>query len=59
MIFLISPCFTILNTTGNHLFKYWEDINRDEQHKEAHTEVINADLRNNLQHKGRGPHTEQ
>lgn len=57
--FLISLCFTILNSAGNHLFKYWEKINRDEQHKEAHREVTNADLRNNLQHKGRGPHTEQ
>lgn len=54
-------CFNILNkhTTTNYSFKYREEMNRNQQHKKAHTEVTNLDCKNSAQHKGTGPHTKQ
>lgn len=51
--------FNILNkhTTTNYLFKYCEEMNKNQQHKKAHTEVTTA--RNSVQCKSTGPHTEQ
>lgn len=61
MINLTLVCFSILNkhSTTNYSFKYWEEKDRNQQHKKAHTEVTNSDCRNSARDKGTGPHTKQ